>query len=119
MTAPACTAERVYEYVHAPHKNAVLLDRLWPRGIRRAQLENVAWEKDASPSTELRRWFHENPDARFAEFCGRFRQELQTPAAQAALQRLRAMPRPLILLTAAKNPAHSHIAVLLQELNGC
>lgn len=120
MSAPAnFPAERIYDYVHAPHKSAVLLDRLWPRGISKAALQGVAWEKDATPSTELRRWFHENPDARFAEFCGRFRQELQTPAAQAALQRLRAMPRPLILLTAAKNPARSHIAVLLQELNGC
>ena len=69
-------AERIYDYVHAPHKSAVLLDRLWPRGISKAALQGVAWEKDATPSTELRHWFHEDPEGRFDEFCQRFRQEL-------------------------------------------
>lgn len=119
MSAPAnFPAERIYDYVHAPHKSAVLLDRLWPRGISKAALQGVAWEKDATPSTELRHWFHEDPEGRFDEFCQRFRQELAAPAAQAALERLRALPRPLTLLTAAKDPAHSYIAVLQQALAG-
>ena len=117
MTAtPSFPAERVYDYVHAPRKSAVLLDRLWPRGISKQALEGVAWEKEATPSTGLREWFHADPQGRFDEFCERFRQELQAPAAQAALQRLRALPRPLTLLTAARDPARSHIAVLQQVL---
>lgn len=109
-------ARRVYDYTHAPHAHAVLLDRLWPRGVSRQALQGVAWEKDATPSADLRRWFHADTQNRFEAFCERFRQELQQPAAQAALARLRAMPRPLTLLTAARDPARSHIAVLQQML---
>ena len=43
MSAPAnFPAERIYDYVHAPHKSAVLLDRLWPRSISKAALQDVA-----------------------------------------------------------------------------
>lgn len=51
MSAPAnFPAERIYDYVHAPHKSAVLLDRLWPRGISKAALQGVAWEKTPPPA---------------------------------------------------------------------
>lgn len=106
-----------------PHPPAVLLDRLWPRGISKEKLAGVLWEKDATPSTALRQWFHADPDARFAEFQVRFTQELQAPAAQAALDRIRAYAlgqrvgqQGLQLLTAAKVPEHSHLVVLRQVL---
>jgi uncharacterized protein YeaO (DUF488 family) len=102
----------------APRPVAVLLDRLWPRGITKEKLAGVLWEKDATPSTALRQWFHADPDARFAEFQQRFAQELQSPAAQTALARIRTLVQPsvLLLLTAAKVPERSHLVVLQQLL---
>ncbi len=113
--------QRVYDFDRSSSAPAVLLDRLWPRGVSKQRLQGIPWEKDACPSTELRRWFHADPVARFTEFAQRYRQELCQPAAQAALQRICHMAQAsgsLILLTAAKHPQHSHLAVLAQILRG-
>ena len=112
---------RVQQFVllPAPHPAAVLLDRLWPRGISKTQMAGVVWEKEATPSTALRQWLHVVPQARWDEFQLRFAQELQLPAAQAALARIRAQAQSaekMLLLTAAKVPERSHLWVLQQEL---
>lgn len=52
-----------------------LVERLWPRGIRKADLQMEAWLKDVAPSTELRRWFGHDP-ARWDEFVRRYEEEL-------------------------------------------
>lgn len=53
----------------------VLVDRLWPRGVSKERARLDVWLKDVSPSTELRTWFHAEPD-RFDEFAVRYREEL-------------------------------------------
>ena len=53
----------------------VLVDRLWPRGARKAEAKLTLWLKDVAPSAELRRWFGHDP-LRFAEFSRRYRAEL-------------------------------------------
>lgn len=120
------TLMRVQDFVAlpAPHPAAVLLDRLWPRGISKEKMAGVVWEKDATPSTELRQWFHADPENRFDDLQTRFAQELQTPAAQAALQRMVAHARAsggnLVLLTASKQLDRCQLPVLqktLQELS--
>ena len=96
-------AMRVYDY--QPPLPAVLVDRLWPRGISKVRLAGVEWAKDVTPSTGLRQWFHQDPAARYDEFCQRYRAELAQPEIQPALQALRDMQQQhgtLILLTAAK-----------------
>ena len=106
-------AMRVYDY--QPPLPAVLVDRLWPRGISKVRLAGVEWAKDVTPSTGLRQWFHQDPAARYDEFCQRYRAELAQPEIQPALQALRDMQQQhgtLILLTAAKDVAHSHLPVL-------
>lgn len=114
--------QRAYDFAPDGGQHAVLLDRLWPRGMRKQQLEGVIWEKDATPSTELRRWLHEAPAERFDAFAEQFMQELDgSPAAQQALQRIRALHQQhpaLTLLTAARTPEHSHLSVLVQVLEG-
>lgn len=118
-TSPQYLLARVYDFEHAHDTPAVLLDRLWPRGVPKERLQGVAWEKDATPSNALRQWFHVDPAGRFAEFSQRFTEELQTDAAQSALQRMREQALQqgrLTLLTAAKDPAHSHLVVLAQQL---
>ena len=106
----------------APRPAAVLLDRLWPRGVSKEKLQGVLWEKDATPSTALRQWFHADPDLRFAEFEEKFAQELRQPIAQAAFLRIvsfaqkQGAGQETLLLTAAKQPERSHLCQLLKSL---
>jgi uncharacterized protein YeaO (DUF488 family) len=109
---------RVQDFVllPMPHPAAVLLDRLWPRGISKEKMAGVVWEKDATPSTELRQWFHADPDSRFEELQTRFTQELQAPAAQAALQRIASQARAAggaaLLLTGSRRLERGHLPIV-------
>jgi len=95
----------------------VLVDRLWPRGIRKDDPRIDEWCPEVAPSTELRRWYGHRPEV-FAEFAQRYRQELDAEAGRAALARLQelAADRPLILLTATRDVEHSQAAVLAEVL---
>lgn len=109
--------QRVYTY-HGDQP-AVLADRLWPRGISKAKLAGVLWLKEITPSAVLRRWFHQNPDNRYNEFCRLYHQELQQPDIQDTLASLRQIEQTrgkLILLTAAKSINHCHLPVLIKVL---
>lgn len=72
---------RVYDPPEPADGARVLVDRLWPRGLAKADARLTAWCKDAAPSTELRRWYAHRPE-RFAEFAERYRVELDRDAAQ-------------------------------------
>ena len=104
---------RVYD-PPAPGDGArILVDRLWPRGLKKADAALDHWCRDVAPSTELRKWYAHDPD-RFAEFAERYRAELdeaERAAALAALRRLAAQ-KPLLLLTATKDLGLSAAAVL-------
>jgi uncharacterized protein YeaO (DUF488 family) len=89
----------------------VLVDRLWPRGVRKDELHMDEWAKDLAPSTELRRWYGHDP-SRFGEFERRYVRELSS--ADAA--RLRAHKGALVLLTATRDVEHSGAAVLRDYL---
>jgi uncharacterized protein YeaO (DUF488 family) len=65
---------RVYEH-HGTHGTRFLVERLWPRGIRKASLHFSAWLKDAAPSNSLRLWFRHDV-AKWPEFQRRYRKEL-------------------------------------------
>jgi uncharacterized protein YeaO (DUF488 family) len=95
----------------------VLVDRIWPRGIRKEDAHLDEWCKDVAPSTELRRWYSHDPE-RFDEFARRYRAELRQPAQAAAVEHLRevAQTRPVILLTATKRVDISQAAVLADVL---
>jgi uncharacterized protein YeaO (DUF488 family) len=71
------TLSRVYD--HEPHgrRRRYLVERLWPRGIRREEMELDSWAKDAAPSHELRMWFGHDPQ-RWDEFRRRYFAELDT-----------------------------------------
>src|SRR5690606_36842318 len=99
----------------------VLVDRLWPRGVKKADAHIDEWAKDITPSTELRRWFHEDPDGRRDEFAQRYAAELSGPVAQEQLGRLReraANEPPVTLVTAVKELKHGQLPVLLDQLRG-
>ncbi|MFJ3879454.1 DUF488 domain-containing protein [Streptomyces sp. NPDC090077] len=90
----------------------VLVDRLWPRGLSKEAAAVDEWPRAVTPSAELRKWFHAGGAPE--EFRQRYEAELADPAALAELARLRelAAAGPLTLLTAVKDPAGSHAAVL-------
>ncbi len=81
--------KRVYEAPEPADGTRFLVERLWPRGIKKADLHLDAWPKDVAPSAALRRWFGHDP-ARWDEFRSRYSAELDgasrawQPIAQAA-----------------------------------
>jgi uncharacterized protein YeaO (DUF488 family) len=95
----------------------VLIDRLWPRGIKKADADLDEWLKDAAPTTELRRWYGHDPE-RFTEFARRYRAELRRPPASGAVDHLLklASTRPVVLLTATRDVEHSGARVLHDHL---
>lgn len=91
----------------------VLIDGLWPRGVRKVELELHSWERDIAPSTELRKWFGHDPD-RFEEFRARYLDELEEPQRADALARLAelACGRGLVIVTATSAVEISHAEVI-------
>jgi uncharacterized protein YeaO (DUF488 family) len=108
---------RVYDEPAPADGARVLVDRVWPRGMRREAARLDEWAKDVAPSAELRTWYQHDP-AKFGEFRERYIVELAAPGAREALARLRglAADQPVTLLTATKNLDLSQAAVLAELL---
>jgi uncharacterized protein YeaO (DUF488 family) len=107
---------RIYDAVDGGGQR-VLVDRLWPRGLTKADAALDEWLKDAAPSTELRRWYGHDVD-RFAEFARRYRTELRQGPAADAVRHLVELRRAgaVTLLTATRDLEHSGAAVLHRHL---
>ena len=106
--------KRAYEKVEAEDGFRVLVDRLWPRGKKKADLRLAAWAKDIAPSTELRKWFSHDPK-RWFEFCKRYKRELKSPEARATItQTIHAAQKwpAITLVYGAKDTAHNEAIVL-------
>ncbi|SRR5579883_1510352 len=93
----------------------VLVDRLWPRGVRKSDAAIDRWVKDIAPSTDLRRWFGHDP-ARWDEFQRRYGEELSKDAD--LLNELRAIAKKgtLTLVYSARDEMHNHAVVLRDVL---
>ncbi len=109
---------RVYDPPEQARGTRVLVDRLWPRGLAKANAELDDWCREVAPSNELRHWYGHDP-ARFEEFRRRYVSELEDPSRAEAMARLRRLARSgdLILLTATKRPEISQAAVLAELLS--
>ena len=117
MDGTGIRLKRIYEPA-APEDGArVLVDRIWPRGMTKEKANLDEWCKTIAPSTELRKWYHHDPE-RFTEFARRYREELTQPERAEALAHLRtlAKDRNLTLLTASKAVDISEANVLAQML---
>ena len=107
--------KRAYEPATQDDGYRVLVDRLWPRGIRKEDLHMEQWAKDASPSNELRQRFHHDPSL-FEEFRKAYQRELNAhPEHWMGLLDL-ARKGTLTLLYAAKDEAHNNAQVLADFL---
>jgi len=105
----------VYEVDEPPAGAVFLIDRMWPRGVRKEDLPLTGWLRDLAPSAELRTWFGHDP-ARWERFRERYREELARagdaldPLLEAARQ------GPVTLLYAAKDTEHNNALVLRDHL---
>jgi len=102
--------KRVYDSALPSDGTRVLVDRLWPRGVKKADAHLDHWMKDAAPSPELRRWFGHEPE-RFAEFRRCYEKELASNPAVGELRKL-GSGRRVTLLYAARHPEFNHALVL-------
>lgn len=93
----------------------VLLDRIWPRGVSKEDADLDLWAKDIAPSDDLRKWFHNGGD--YDEFAKRYRAELKDSDAYADFAATLAEQKNIVLLTASKDPKHSHLSVMKQMLS--
>jgi uncharacterized protein YeaO (DUF488 family) len=105
--------KRVYEEPGADDGYRILVDRLWPRGIKKSAAHLAAWLKDLAPSEELRRWFSHDPQ-RWPEFNRRYLQELAEPAKAPLIKDLldRARQGTVTLVFAAKDPERNNAVVM-------
>jgi uncharacterized protein YeaO (DUF488 family) len=103
--------KRIYEMREVSDGYRVLIDRLWPRGIKKEEAQIDLWLKDIAPSSNLRQWFNHEPE-KWVEFKKRYHQELNKN--KNLIQDLLQKPRPLTLLYSAKDEKHNN-AVALQE----
>jgi len=103
--------KRAYEKPSADDGMRILIDRLWPRGLRKAEARVDRWMKELAPSTALRRWFGHDP-ARWTEFCRRYAQEVRSHAE--AMQQLRRLARshPITLIYSARDEKHNDAVAL-------
>lgn len=108
---------RVYDAPSPQDGARVLVDRVWPRGLRKDAARLDLWAKDVAPSTELRTWYQHDP-AKFDEFRRRYAAELARPGPAEALARLRVLAarQPVTLLTATRDVGISQAAVLAEVL---
>ena len=95
--------------------SVVLVDRLWPRGVRKDAFAHDEWCKDAAPSPELRKAFHHG-DLDFEEFSERYREELDSGDAAKAVDHLADLAGGdgLVLAYAAKDTEQNHALVLAE-----
>jgi uncharacterized protein YeaO (DUF488 family) len=112
---PDVRVRRVYDPPAADDGRRFLVDRIWPRGVSKAEATIDLWVKDIAPSTELRRWFGHDP-ARWEEFTRRYRQELQDrPETWRPLLEAAAAGT-LTLVYGARDEEHNQAVVLRQFL---
>jgi uncharacterized protein YeaO (DUF488 family) len=115
----AVRVRRAYDPPLPEDGRRVLVDRLWPRGIKKEKLFLNAWLKELAPSDELRRWFSHDP-ARWQEFQQRYRQELRGPRQQQLIDELadQASRRNVTLIYSSREERYNNAIALRDIIEG-
>ena len=108
--------KRAYEPEEPTDGFRVYIDRLWPRGLSHETFHYDLWDKDIAPSTELREWFHADPENRWSEFETKYKAELLSNPAFAALKRLLETKKTVTLLYSSHDEEHNNAIVVYHLL---
>jgi uncharacterized protein YeaO (DUF488 family) len=109
----AIQLKRAYDKPQKTDGRRVLIDRVWPRGVRKEDLMLDEWLKDLAPSTELRKWFGHDPE-RWEEFKRRYFQELDAHPDEIRVLRKKMREGPLTIVFGSKEERFNN-AVALKE----
>lgn len=109
--------KRIYEPVQKSDGIRVLVDRLWPRGIKKATAAIDDWAKELAPSASLRTWFNHDV-SKWGEFKKKYLQELKSNPTMPGFKNVHKSDKIMTLLYAAKDENHNNAVVLQQYLSG-
>lgn len=109
--------KRAYEPPAHDDGTRILVDRLWPRGVKKENAALDQWAKDLAPSTALRKWFGHDP-ARWEEFRVRYAEEVRQHGEQLRQLRELARTQPITLVYSAHDEAHNDAVALRDFLLG-
>ena len=109
--------KRAYEQPSPDDGFRILVDRLWPRGIRKEDAHIDLWLKEIAPSADLRKWFAHDP-AKWAEFQRRYRAELKQKSQLLDTIKSQTRKTRVTLIYSAKDEEHNDAVVLLEKLKG-
>jgi uncharacterized protein YeaO (DUF488 family) len=107
--------KRVYEPSERSDGNRFLVERLWPRGVKKSSLDDAVWLKNIAPSTELRQWFGHDP-SKWIEFQHRYRAELKCHEENLEPIRQAARRGTATLLYSSHDTEHNNAVVLMHYL---
>ncbi|KGP64248.1 uroporphyrin-III methyltransferase [Legionella norrlandica] len=115
MSHAQITIERVYSPPEHKEGKWILVDKLWPRGIKKDSIAFDMWLKEIAPSTSLRKWFHQDSN-NWCKFAKRYIQELQEKSDLIEDILEMAKDSSITLFYAAKDIHHNHALVLQKVL---
>ena len=107
--------KRVYDDALPTDGYRILVDRLWPRGISKEIAKIDEWTKKVAPSTELRKWFHHDPE-KWMEFSEKYKEELKKNNIAETFWGAHKKQEKITLVYAAKDEKHCQPVVLLKYL---
>lgn len=110
--------KRAYDPASSDDGYRVYIDRLWPRGLSHETFHYDSWDKQIAPSTELREWFHQDPDGNWAEFEKKYKAELESnPAFEALKEEIADKPKVTLLYSSHDHEHNNAVVVknLLEE----
>lgn len=110
MVKPIIRVKRVYDPPSSDDGVRILVDRLWPRGLRKDAVRVDVWLRDVAPSDELRRWFGHDP-SKWEEFKRRYFDELKNNKAVEELMKLIRDGKTITLLYSTKSPYNNAVAL--------
>ncbi|HLZ89779.1 MAG TPA: DUF488 family protein [Puia sp.] len=116
MQHPTIDIKRVYAAREKADGIRILVDRLWPRGIKKEEAHIEEWAKDIAPSAELREWYGHDPD-RWPEFQKKYKAELKHNESLDAFIEKYQHEKHLTLIYATKDEQHTHALVLKDYLD--
>lgn len=108
--------KRAYDPASPSDGYRVYIDRLWPRGLSHSTFHYDWWDKQLAPSTELREWFHQDPEGRWSGFEEKYREELLSNPAYADLKQALSDKPEVTLLYSSRDHLHNNAVVLLHAL---